>query len=374
MQRSHKIRLYPNNRQATYFAKAAGCSRFAFNWGLAEWRRQYDDGGKPSAYGLKRQFNSIKRDQFPWMTEVTKCAPERAFADLDRAFKNFFRRVKSGQKPGYPRFKKKGRKTSFYISAQYIKVERTRIYVPKLGWVKMRESLRFSGRIQSVVVSRNAVGWFASISVDLTDSLVSENQTRKAVGVDLGVKYLAVTSDGRYFSNPKSTNKHQKRVRRLNKSLARKVKGSSNWRKARLKLGKLHYEIACLRRDTSHKLTSFLASTYTDVCIEDLNVSGMVKNRKLSKAVSDSAFAEIRRQLAYKCQNLHVVSRWFPSTKLCPECGQIKDVKLSERTYCCECGYGPIDRDLHAARNILREGFPCQPVERPALALSLAVA
>lgn len=368
MQRAHKIKLDPNKVQATYFAKAAGCSRFTFNWGLAEWQRQYEAGEKPSANALKKQFNSIKRKDFPWITEVTKCATERAFANLDRAFKNFFRRVKSAQKPGYPKFKKKGRRGAFYISAQCIKIDRNRLYIPKLGWVKMKESLRFLGKLQSVVVSKGATGWFASISVDIPDYSVGENQTHKAVGIDLGIKHLAVTSDGQYFVNPKSTNKHQKRIRRLNKSLARKVKGSSNWKKAKLKLGRQHYKISCLRQDTSHKLTSFLADTYTDVCIEDLNVSGMMKNRKLSKAVSDSSFAEIRRQLTYKCKNLHVVSRWFPSTKLCPSCGQIRDVKLSERTYSCECGYGPIDRDLHAARNILREGFPCQPVETEALA------
>lgn len=370
MQRAHKIKLDPNKFQATYFAKAAGCSRFTFNWGLVEWQRQYATGEKPSAYALKKQFNAIKRKDFPWINDVTKCAPERAFVDLDRAFKNFFRRVKAGQKPGYPKFKKKGQKTSFYISAQYIKIEQKKIYIPKLGWVKMRESLRFSGKIQSVVVSKNAVGWFAAVSIDVPESIVSQNQAHKVVGVDLGIKHLAVTSDGQYFSNPKSksTVKHQKKLRRLNKSLARKVKGSSNWKKAKLKLGKQHYKIACLRQDASHKLTSFLTSTYTDVCIEDLNVSGMVKSRKLSKAVSDSAFAEIRRQLVYKCQNLHVISRWFPSTKLCPGCGQIRDVKLSERIFSCECGYGPIDRDLNAARNILREGFPYQPVEIEALA------
>lgn len=372
MQRSHRIKLQPNNRQATYFAKACGVSRFTFNWALAEWQRQYEAGEKPSAYGLKKQFNGLKRQEFPWVAEITKCSPERAFDDLDRAFKNFFRRVKQGKVPGYPKFKKKGLRDSFYVSSQHFKVNGKKIFVPKLGWVRMREPLRFEGRLQSLTISKSAVGWFASISVNIPDTPLLENQERRAVGVDLGIKYLAVTSDGDYFENPRATNKYQKRLRRLNTSLARKVKGSSNWKKAKARLGKLHYRIACVRQDASHKLTHFLSGTYTDICVEDLNSSGMVKNHKLAKAVCDSAFSEIRRQLAYKSQNLHVISRWFPSTKLCPSCGQINQLTLSERTYACDCGYGPVDRDLHAARNILRQGLPWQPVETGALAQAVA--
>ena len=357
MQRAHKIKLQPNNRQTTYFVKAVGTARFTFNWALAEWQRQYEAGEKPSAYGLKKQFNSLKKQEFPWITEVTKCAPEQAFNDLERAFKNFFRRVKLGKAPGYPKFKRKGQKDSFHISNQYFKLDGRRISIPKLGWVRMRESLRFSGKVQSAVVSKNAAGWFVSISVDIPDAPKSESQAQRAVGIDLGVKHLAVTSDGQYFENPKTTIKYQKRLRRLNKSLARKQKGSSNWNKTRQRLGKLHYRIASVRQDSSHKLTHFLATNYTDVCLEDLNTSGMVRNRKLAKAISDASFSEIRRQLTYKCQNLHIISRWFPSTKLCPQCGQLNQMPLSRRVYGCECGHGPIDRDLHAAQNIAIEGM-----------------
>ena len=357
MQRAHKIKLQPNNRQATYFVKAVGTARFTFNWALAEWQRQHEAGEKPSAYGLKKQFNSLKKQEFPWITEVTKCAPEQAFNDLERAFKNFFRRVKLGKAPGYPKFKRKGQKDSFHISNQYFKLDGRRISIPKLGWVRMRESLRFSGKVQSAVVSKNAAGWFVSISVDIPDAPKSESQAQRVVGIDLGVRHLAVTSDGQYFENPKTTIKYQKRLRRLNKSLARKQKGSSNWNKTRQRLGKLHYRIAGVRQDSSHKLTHFLATNYTDVCLEDLNTSGMVRNRKLAKAISDASFSEIRRQLTYKCQNLHIISRWFPSTKLCPQCGQLNQMPLSWRVYGCECGYGPIDRDLHAAQNIAIEGM-----------------
>lgn len=358
MQRAHKIKLDPNNKQATYFAKAAGTARFAYNWALAEWQRQYEAGEKPSAYGLKKQFNAVKAKDFPWVKEVTKCAPEAAFLNLDKAFKNFFRRVKTGQKPGYPKFKRKGLHDSFYVAAQHFKLEGKKIFLPRLGWVRMQESLRFEGKLQSVVISKGATGWFASISVAIPGMPLDESQVQRAVGIDFGIKHLAVTSEGYYYQNPRSTIKHQEKLRRLNKSLSRKVKGSSNWKKAKQKLSKLHYRISCVRQDSQHKLTTEIAKAYTDVCVEDLNCSGMLKNRKLSKAIADASFSEIRRQLIYKCQNLHVVSRWFPSTKLCPQCGQINKIPLSQRVYACDCGYGPVDRDVHAAQNILRQGLP----------------
>jgi putative transposase len=357
MQRANKIKLQPNNVQTTYFAKACGCARFTYNWALAEWQRQYEAGEHPSAYVLKKQFNSIKKQEFPWVKEVTKCSPEAAFLNLDKAFKNFFRRVKSGQKPGYPKFKRKGLHDSFYVASQYFKVDGKKIFIPKLGWVRMQEHLRFKGKLQSVVISRGATGWFASVSLNIPDLPLDENQVQMAVGVDLGIKHLAVTSEGDYYSNPKTTNKYQEKLRKLNKSLSRKVKGSSNWKKAKQKLGKLHYKIVCIRKDAQHKMTTEIANTYTDVCVEDLNCSGMLKNRKLSKAIADASFSEIRRQLAYKCQRLHVVSRWFPSTKLCPQCGQINEIPLSKRVYVCDCGYGPVDRDVHAAKNVLRQGL-----------------
>lgn len=356
MQRSHKIRLDPNNVQATYFSKACGTSRFTYNWGLAEWKRQYESGEKPSAYGLKKQFNSVKRDQFPWITEVTKCSPERAFTDLNNAFKNFFRRVKVGQKPGFPKFKKKGIKDSFYVSGSVVKFDGNKVKVPKLGWVRMREPLRFFGKLNSMVVSKRAGKWFASFQVDLGD-VERESQSQGVVGVDLGIKSLAVLSDGTRFENIKSTNKFSKKLVRFNRSLARKKKGSSNWRKAKAKLAKLHYRISCVRSDYTHKMTSAIASKYSVVCIEDLNSSGMVKNKRLAKAVADASFSEIRRQLEYKAETVVVIDRWFPSTKLCPACGQINDMPLSKRIYSCDCGYGPEDRDFHAAKNILLEGI-----------------
>ena len=367
MQRSHKIKLEPSNLQATYFKKACGVKRFTYNWGLAEWERQYSAGLKPSAFQLRKEFNALKREQFPFVTEVTKCAAECAFANLDKAFKNFFKK-----KAKYPKFKKKGIKDSFYLSNDAFSLNGRSVRIPRLGKVKMAETLRFEGKIQSATISCTAGKWFISISVETEDE-IRENQSVSAVGIDLGITKLATLSDGTTFENPKTTKKFAKRLRRLNKSLTRKKKGSENWKKAKYKLSNLHYKIVCVRADAIHNLTSLITKTYSDICIEDLNVRGMAKNRRLSKAVSDASFREIRRQLEYKSERIHFVDRFFPSSKLCMSCGTLHEMPLSQRVFKCDCGVGPLDRDLHAAQNILRQGLPnYKPVEREALAAEIS--
>ena len=366
LQRAHRIKLKPNNKQVTYFKKACGVRRLAFNWGLAEWKRQYEVGEKPSAFGLNKQFNAVKKSEFPFVSEVTKCAPQRAFADLEKAFKKFFKKTSR-----YPKFKKKGQRDSFYVDNLKFKLNGKSIKIPKLGWVRMQESQRLPGRRLSATVSKEAAGWFVSITVEIPDgSECSDSQVYSAVGVDLGIDKLAVLSNGITFENPKTTKKYEKRLRRLNKSLARKKKGSSNREKAKKKLGLLHSRIRNVRKDFLHKLTSYLADNYSDICIEDLNTSGMAKNRRLAKSVQDASFSEIRRQLVYKSIRVHVVGRFFPSTKLCMACGQLHDMPLNKRTFQCSCNGVSIDRDLHAAQNILRAGCPnVKPVEREALIL-----
>lgn len=351
MQRSHKIELRVNNSQSTHLFKAVGCARFAWNWGLAEWNRRYEAGEKTSAYEIKADFNRIKRELFPFVMEVSKWATSEPFRHLDSAFKRMF-----NKKAKHPRFKKKGQHDSLYIPGSVIKVVGKKVRIPILGWVKMTEKLRFCGKLNSITISNRAGKWFASFQVDLGDTK-RESQSQGVVGVDLGIKSLAVLSDSTRFENIKSTNKFSKKLVRLNRSLSRKKKGSSNWKKAKAKLAKLHYKIACVRSDCTHKMTSAIASNYSVVCIEDLNSSGMVKNKRLAKAISDASFSEIRRQLEYKAETVVVIDRWFPSTKLCPQCGQINDMPLSKRVYSCDCGYGPEERDFHAAKNILLEGI-----------------
>jgi len=353
--RSHKIQLKPNNHQSTYFAKACGVSRLAYNWGLNRWKEMYEAKEKTSGRIIRKEFTRIKREQFPFVTEVTKCAPDSSFDNLNKAFQNFFRNVKKGRKPGYPKFKKKGTHDIFTIDNSKFSVEGKKIRIPKLGWVRLTEELRFNGKIMSATVSKTADKWFVAILVELPDEDKSKNQTLPSVGVDLGISKLATLSDGVVFENIKTTKKFERRLRRLNKSLARKVKGSNRWKRAKLYLSRLHYKIGCVRNDVLHKMTRFIADNYSTVCLEDLNTSGMLKNKHLSKAISDVSFGEIRRQLSYKSYAVHFVNRFFPSTKLCMTCGKKHDMPLHKRIFeCCE---GPIDRDLHAAQNILRQGL-----------------
>lgn len=361
MLRVHKIKLNPNKAQEQYFAQACGVARHAYNWALAEWQRQYEAGEKPSEMSLRKQYNAIKHIDFPWALDVTKCAPQQAIKNVGTAFQNFFRNVKQGKKPGYPRFKRKGQHDSFRSDngpqkkgESAVKVNGKKIQLPKIGWVRMREEVRFHGCIQATTVSRMADGWYISVLVETEDTL-RPKVNNGAVGVDLGVKTLAVLSDGTEVEGPKAQKKLLKRLRRLNKSLSRKKKGSANFKKAKAKLSKLHKRIADVREDALHKLSNKLTTEYSVVGIEDLNVKGMVKNRCLARAVSDQGFGKLRTMIEYKAAmtgvTVVVVDRWFPSSKTCHVCGTIHELKLSDRTMNCDCG-NVLDRDLNAAINL----------------------
>jgi len=355
IQRAHKIRLCPNNKQAGALARACGCARFAFNWGLAEWKRQYAAGQKPNSNKLKMQFNAIKRQDFPFVLEVTKCACEQSFADLGNAFRGFFRNLKVGRKPGYPRFKRKGIRDSFYIANDKLRLEGKFVRIPKLGLVRLREPLRFEGKILSAVVSRVADMWFISVQVE--QEVVELKACGPVLGVDVGVKALAVVSDGRTFENPKALRRAEIRLRRLQKSVSRKKKGSQNRKKAILKLQRQHFRVVCVRQDALHKATTAITTGCSVLVTEDLHVAGMLKNRRLSKCLSDASLAEFQRQLKYKSgwQGISLVKadRFYPSSKTCSGCGSVKaELSLSTRTYVCEsCGL-KLGRDLNAAINL----------------------
>jgi len=358
---SHKIKIKPTIKQEKYFRQACGTSRFAYNWGLAEWKKQYDNGLKPTHFQIKKAFNAIKPVEFPWVFNVTKCAAEQAFSNLGSAFKRFF----NGQGK-YPKFKKKGLHDSFYLSNDQFKISENRIKIPKLGWVSLTESLRFCGdtiKILSATVSRIADKWFISISVQMetTPVKISKNQA-DAVGVDLGVKNLATLSNGSTIEGGKPLKKHRCKLARMQRHLAKCTKGSKRYNRQKMKIARLHYRIRCIRQDGLHKLTHRLCQDFKIICIEDLNVKGMMKLRGLAKAISDMGFYDFKRQLEYKSSLfgnwISSVDRWFPSSKTCSNCGNKKEqLKLSERVYHCgKCGF-KIDRDLNAAINIEREGI-----------------
>ncbi|KKN66709.1 hypothetical protein LCGC14_0468950 [marine sediment metagenome] len=359
--RAHKIRLQPNNQQANHLQQACGVARFAYNWGLGEWRRQHEAGEKTSPYALKKQFNSIKREQFGFVTDVTKCAAEQAFTDLGVAFKNFFRNIKAGKPPGYPRFKRRGIRDSFYIDNIQLQLKGRQVRIPRLGWVRMAEPLRLQGKIRSAVISCIAGHWFCSIQVEIeTPDVKAVGPT---VGVDVGIKCLAVTSDGRVFQNPKALRTAERRTRLLQKAVSRKPKGSHNRTKAIRRLQLHHYRVACIRADHLHKAAAAITKGAGRIVLEDLNVKGMMQNRRLAKALSDASLGELHRQIVYKAERLGIeiitADRFYPSSKTCSGCGAVKDVlTLGERIYGCEvCGL-EIDRDLNAAINLkqLAEG------------------
>jgi putative transposase len=367
MIRSHRIKLNPSSAQRQYFAKAAGTRRFVYNWGLAEWKHQYETGEQPSANKFKTQFNAIKRELFPWVYAVTKCAAEGAFMDLGKAFESFF----SG-KTGYPRFKRKhDREESFYIDNDKFKVKGFFCWIPRLGWVNMTEELRFEGKILSARFKQDKVGdWYVSISVEVPSQ--PQTPVGEAVGVDSGILRLATLSDGGWFENPKPLAIEELRLTRLQRSLSRKQKGSKRWEKTRIRLAKVHRRVQHVRWDAVHKATTQLVQNYRFIGVEDLHVQGMMHNQHLAKFLGDAALGLLRDLLLSKALRYGVtvqqVSRFFPSSKLCSQCGHLRDeLSLADRVYMCSNPACQVmmDRDLNAALNIRQEALRLAQAARP---------
>lgn len=352
MIRAHKIALDPTNRQKMEFSKAAGCARFAYNWALENWKQLYVAGEKPNESMLRRKLNAIKREQFPWLCEVSKTVPQCAIQNLGDAFGAFFKK-----RTRYPRFKKKGIHDSFLASDNtpgLFRIEGRRIRLPRIGWVRMREELRFEGRLLSATVSRRAQRWYVSVLVEVEDvPIVHKNHG--TVGVDLGITHLATLSTGEHIDGPRPLRAALERLRMLNKAVSRKRNGSKNRAKAKVRLARVHEKIADIRTDALHKLTTNLVQRFDVIVIEDLNVRGMAKNQRLSRAIADMGFFEFRRQLTYKAlmcgSDVVVYPRFKPSSKECSDCGYVmEDLPLSVREWDCpSCGVVH-DRDENAAK------------------------
>ncbi len=353
--KSVKVRLELNNEQQTLARKHAGTARFAYNWGLKQSQELIEKGGqRPSGIDLHKLGVAEVKSIHQWTYEVSKCSPQQALRNLDEGFKRVFK-VKGVKSP---RFKKKGLKDSFYLEGA-IKVEGNRIKLPKLGWVKCSEILP-NAEVKNVVVSRHSAYWFVSFKVE--HSPIVTPKVRDKVGVDLGIKTLATMSDGSEAPAVRAYRKYLRKLRGAQRQVSKKFrtgakKQSNNYSKAKKKVAKIHYKIACLRKDSIHKLTSNLAKNHSEIIIEDLNIKGMSKNHKLSSAILDGGFFEFRRQLEYKSTwygaKVTVANRFYPSSKMCSNCGKIKErLSLSERIYNCEvCGL-ELNRDLNAAINL----------------------
>ncbi len=368
VQRAYKTELDLNDTQTTACRKHAGAARWAYNWGLRRKQETYQaTGASPSAIELHRALNALKPTAVPWMYEVSKCAPQEALRNLDRAFAGFFRRVKlqqAGQyrgRLGYPRFKSKKRGLGSFRLTGTIVVFPAAIQLPRLGRLRLKERdyLPMSGgKILSATVSEHAGHWYVSVQVEQDHpAQMVPAPTGPVVGVDLGVKHLATLSDGTIIPNPKPLKRRQRTIRRLQRAVSRKRKGSNNRRKAARRLGNEYWKVGNQRADMLHQLTSRLAKTKAVVVIEDLNVSGLLKNHHLAQAIADVGFAEFRRQLEYKAAwygcRVVVASRWEPTSKTCSRCGwRDERLTLADRTFRCQvCGL-ILDRDLNAAQNL----------------------
>ena len=358
MLKAYKYRIYPNEEQINYLQKTFGCTRFIYNQMLADRIKSYEENKDLDIKIIKYPTPAQYKKEYEWLKEVDSLALANAQMNLDKAYKNFFR----DKSVGFPKFKsKKDNHKSYTTNNQNgtIYIENNRIKIPKLkSMIKIKQHREFVGLIKSCTISQNPSGkYYISMLVDTENIQLPKLDTK--VGIDLGIKEFAITSDGEMFSNPKWLKKSEKRLRKLQKDLSRKQKGSNNRRKDRLKVAKLHEKISNQRKDYLHKISHYIISENQVIVIEDLKVSNMIKNHKLAKSIADVSWSEFRRQLEYKSEwygrELIIAPSNYASSQLCSNCGnkssQTKD--LSCRTYICPvCGM-EMDRDINASKNLL---------------------
>lgn len=357
---AHKIELRPDAEQADYLNRACGARRHCYNKLLAHFSQ---DGVKWSKAAAYQYYMTVLRVQFPWYAEVSSRVTRNAIDDLDAAYKGFFRRVKAkAKKPGYPQFKKKDINDSFAMrEPSKFDVEGRKLRIEKLKTrIKMRQPLRFTGPTKQATISKQAGRYFVSVLVD-TQDYNPHAPEQASVGVDFGVKSLAVLSTGEVIPASQKLKKNLKQLKRRQRNLSRKVKGSRRRAKAKLKVAKLHARISNQRKAVLHELSDKLTRTYQVITIEDLNVKGMVKNGRLARSVSDAGFGELRRQIEYKAQwrgiKVVIADQFFPSSKTCHACGQHHpEIVLGVDTMRCDCGH-VMDRDLNAALNLNEYGL-----------------
>ncbi|MEO1208287.1 MAG: transposase [Cyanobacteria bacterium J06638_20] len=358
-----KTELNLNNAQRTLLAKHAGTARHAYNQGLVLTRQVLEHNRAnpdnkikfPSAIDLHKWLVASIKPQFPWYYEVSKCAPQQALRALRNAWERCFKRI-----AGAPRFKKKGKKDAFTLDGTIKILGAAHIQVPRIGVLKTFEALPQGVVPKNVTISRHADRWFISFKLEVEPQ--PTEKTNQSVGVDLGVKHFATLSTGEVFDAPAGYKALKVKIAKLQYLHRNKEKGSANWRKAMQRIARLHYRMTCLRKDFIHKLTTYLAKNFQVVCIEDLNVSGMLQFGNLAGAVAMLGFYEFRRQLTYKCllygSELQVIGRWEPSSKLHYKCGYRDNaLTLKDRVFYCPVCDESIDRDHNAALNIERLGL-----------------
>lgn len=365
MLKAYKYRIYPNNEQEILIAKTLGCTRFVFNHFLDLRIKSYEKEQKSLSYNDNAKELTILKKELTWLKEVDSISLQQTLKDLDLAYKNFFRRVKQGENPGFPKFKsKKNNKKSFRTQNVNSNIQVLEDYIkfPKLGLVKYKNSRTFNGKINSATISKTPTNkYFVSILVETENFQLPTLDN--SIGIDLGVKEFAVMTNAEHIANPKFLRNLEYKLKFQQRSLSRKKLGSKNWYKQKLVVARLHEKIANMRLDFLHKLSTKLINENQIICIEDLQVSDMLQTKQQSKNISEVSWAMFRSQLEYKAswygRTISVVDKSFPSSQLCSVCGyQNKEVKkLSLRKWDCPNCNTHHNRDYNASINILNEGL-----------------
>lgn len=357
--KTYRFRLYPNNSQKELLAKHFGCTRYVYNYFLERRKRKYIEKGKSeNYYSQAKELTELKKkkDMF-WLKEVNSQSLQFSLRNLDTAYSNFFHK-----RTKFPKFHSKKNKESFTVPQNAI-LKDNKLYLPKFkDGIPVKIHRPIKGEIGKVCITKTPTGkYFVSIFTE--EEYEEVKHTSKSVGIDLGIKNLIVTSDGRKIKNNKYIKKYEKKLAKSQKHLSRKKKGSQGYENQRLKVAKIHEKILNCRRDYLHKCSSALIKDYDIICVEDLNVKNMMGNRRLSKSISDTSWSMLLNFLTYKAEwnNKYVVKigRFFPSSQMCSYCGYINNEvkKLNVREWDCpRCG-NHHDRDVNASINILREGL-----------------
>lgn len=365
MEYSYKFRIYPNQQQTQLIEQTFGCCRFVYNQFLALKINQYKLSKRLIGFFECCKILTSLKEIKGWLYDVDSLALQRSLKFLDSAYQNFFRRLKKGEKPGFPRFKSKhNNRQSFNSTAASIKVIDNHIKMPKLGMIKCRISKQVEGRILNATISKNPAGKYF-VSICCTDININcLPNTGKEVGVDLGIKNFAVTSDGEKIKNPKYLKRYERFLIKCQRRLSRKSKDSNNRQKQKIRVALIHEKISNCRKDFLHKLSTKIVKMYDKIHVDTLKIKNMVKNHRLARSISDVSWGEFVKQLEYKCswygKELIKVDTFYASSQICNNCGfknpVVKDLKI--RNWICPQCNTKHDRDFNASINILGWGTP----------------